>query len=175
MREIRYNHVPGKVPPTLESVPFLQGLDSNIVDKVLADSILLECDKGDVIITEGDTSRFFCILLKGAVDIQKGGKSVARVDGAGEMLGELALLSDHARSATVIADNHVYCLKVEPTFLERFKDADRNAFYAMLFRFVAQILGERLEQSDKRVAQLEAKHGKLTGGVPESEDDVYRL
>lgn len=164
MREIHYQHEGGALPPTLQSVPFLQQLDGEMLDKVLTNTVVLECERGDVIIQEGDDSNYFCILLKGTVDVTKGSERVARIDGAGEMLGELALLNGENRSASVVAATHAFCLRVEPKFLSELSDTGRHAFYAVLYRFVAGLLSERLDACSKRLATREDELRQIREG-----------
>ena len=182
MREIPFRHDSGTLPPSLRKVPFLRGLDAGVSEKLMAESVLLECDPGDTIIIEGDESKFFCILLRGVMDVVKDGKNVNRISHPGEMLGELALITDSRRSASVVAAAHSFCLKVEPKFLEGLNDAERNGFYAQLYQFVTKILGERLDDSSKRIVGLEKKIQELSGVVPsdgttdpEDQPGVYRL
>lgn len=179
MREIRYRHESGQLPPSLERVPFLQGLEESMADTLLTDAVLLECDPGDTLISEGDDSRFFCILLKGAVDILKDGEKVNTIRHSGEILGEMALATENPRSASVVAKTHAFCLKVEPDFLDGLNEAERNGFFAKLYQFVVRLLGERLEQSSNRIAQLEEKVATFSGGSTEDADGdgpkVYRI
>lgn len=169
MREIPYNHESGNVPPTLAKIPFLSKLDATLLDDVLANSTVLECEPGDVIIREGDLSDFFVILLRGAVDISKAGETVAGLDGSGQMIGELALLNDEARSATVTARSAAFCLRVDAAFINRLSDADRNAFFAILYQFVAGILADRLAECTGRLAKTEAElHQLKSGPAPDS-------
>ena len=164
MRTITYHHVPGALPDSLQNVPFFLGLEDALIDKLLEESVLLECDPGDTIITEGERSRFFCILLKGTIDIVKQGKKVGRVANSGEIIGELGLASDTARTASAVASTPVFCLKVDPGFLVSFDDVERSGFYAALYKFVTKILGERLEESSRRIAQLEERVRQFEGG-----------
>jgi CRP-like cAMP-binding protein len=182
MREIQYRHESGSLPPSLQQVPFLGGLKSTILDKLLAESVLLECDAGDTVISEGDDSKFFCILLKGVMNVVKDGEQVTRIGEPGQILGELALVNDSRRNASVVAANHSFCLRVEPEFLDGLSDAERNGFFAKLYQFVTRILGERLEQSAKRIVQLEQQVHQLSGTpadpqLPTEDDEpgVYRL
>lgn len=178
MREIHYNHETGNLPPSLEKVPFLQGMGDSIIDKLLGEAVLLECDPGDTIVEENDETQFFCILLKGAVKIMKDGKEVSRLSDFGEMLGEMALATEHGRSASMIAASHVFCLKVEPEFLDDLSEADRNGFFAQLYRFVVKLLGERLEESSQRIASLEERLREFTGRNDASDDGdtpVFRI
>ena len=174
MREIPYNHEAGNVPPTLASIPFLAKLDGSLVDDVLSNSTVLECEPGDTVIREGDVSDFFIILLRGAVKITKSGETVAELDGSGQMIGELALLNDAARSATVTTTTPAFCLRVESAFIDKLSDADRNAFFAILYQFVAGILADRLASATTRLAEAEAELHKLKSG-PGTDSGRYKL
>lgn len=165
MRVIPFNHDPGSLPPSLAKVPFLAQLGGSTLDGVLSRSSVLEFFPGDVLIKEGELSAYFCILLKGSVRIVKGVEEVARIEANGALLGELALLNGGARSATVEGLSHGFCLRIEPGFLERLSDADRSAFYATLYRFVALLLGERLAEC---TAHLAAAEKELQGYRPSS-------
>ena len=151
------------------------------MDKLLQQAVLLECDAGDRIISEGDESKFFIILLKGVMDVVKDGERVSRISHLGEMLGELALVNDSARTASIVSATHSFCLKIEPEFLDGLSDTERNGFYARLYQFVTKILGDRLEESSKRIAELEKKVDELSGSTggdgpsPTRQPGVYRL
>jgi len=180
MHEIRYRHESGKVPPSLETVPLLHSLGDTTMDSLLSQAVILECERGDTLIEEGDDSKFFCILLKGAVDIIKEGEKVNRINDSGEIVGEMALVTENPRSASVVAASHVYCLKIEPDFLEKLGEAERAGFFAKLYQFVVKLLGERLEESSRRIAQLEEQVATFSGAPKDGGDDsgderVYRI
>ncbi|MDG2122496.1 MAG: cyclic nucleotide-binding domain-containing protein [Verrucomicrobiales bacterium] len=174
MREIPYNHESGNLPPTLASIPFLSRLDGSLLDDVLAHSAIIECDPGDTIISEGEISDFFVILLRGAVKITKSGETVAELDGSGQMIGELALLNDAARSATVTTTSPAFCLRVESGFINKLADADRNAFFAILYQFVAGILADRLTDCSTRLAKREEEIQQLKSG-PSPDSGRFKL
>ena len=155
MREIPYNHEKGAIPPSLRKIDFLSNIDDSALDEILNHSSILECSAGETIFHEGDTSKEFYILLKGSVQITKSGKHVAAVEASGELLGELSSLLQQERSATVTAAGHAFLLKVNPSFLYDLSDTQRTAYYAVLYRFLAKVLAERLAETSARVAELE--------------------
>ena len=57
---------------------------------------------GDELITEGAKAAALFMLLDGTVEVTRGGEAIARV-GAGEFVGEMALILDEPRNATVTA------------------------------------------------------------------------
>ena len=179
MREIQYHHDSGQLPPSLEKVPFLRGMEEGLMEKLMGDAVILEFYRDDSLIVEGDVTDFFCILLTGQLDIVKDGEHVTTISGAGEMIGELALVNSQARTASVVAKSHGYCLKIEPTSLQELQEPERDAFYAKLYQFAAKMLATRLEEADKKIADLEANVRELSGlDVPKEDRGgpvVYRL
>lgn len=163
MREIPYLHEPGLLPPSLARVPFLAKFDPPQLDRLLSHAVILDCDPGDVIIEEGDDSRFLCILLRGAVDVVRHGVRIAAIKDAGEVFGELAVLGGEARSASVVATTSVFCLRIDPEFLEGLTDLERSGFYAVVYRFVNALLAERLDDCSRRLAEVESELAALKG------------
>ena len=62
---------------------------------------------GEVIFSEGEPGEHFYIILNGTVEVWKNYKSpqqdLLAVCGPGESFGELALIDDYPRSATIVA------------------------------------------------------------------------
>jgi len=66
---------------------------------------------GDTIINQGDLGDFLYVLKEGSLRYLVDGTEVGRA-GPGDIFGELALLYDTPRAATVIADNHCHLYRV---------------------------------------------------------------
>ena len=168
MRQIPYNHEAGHLPPSIERISFLSGFNKSCLDQILKNTNIIECDVGDLIIREGDHDKDLFILMRGSVNVLKGDEVVGKLNTAGELIGELALLSGEERTATVQASERTYCLKIEPEFLKSLSSEDRNAYYAVLYRFISDLLAARLNETSERLAKLEKKLEK--SGV-----DIYEL
>ncbi|MEZ4668786.1 MAG: cyclic nucleotide-binding domain-containing protein [Anaerolineae bacterium] len=62
----------------------------------------VEFASGDVILTEDEPGTVMYVVLEGEVDVTHRGKYIETVK-AGSIVGELALIDNHAHSATAIA------------------------------------------------------------------------
>jgi CRP-like cAMP-binding protein len=75
----------------------------------IADEIDLPA--GKELIREGGRGREFFVLLDGTVDVQKNGRRIRELK-AGDFFGEIALVSDAPRTATVTTSSPVRALVV---------------------------------------------------------------
>ena len=64
---------------------------------------------GDVLIRQGEPGHEFYVLLDGTVEVTQDGRTIGDL-GAGEWVGEVALISDVPRTATVVATSPVRLL-----------------------------------------------------------------
>jgi CRP-like cAMP-binding protein len=92
-------------------VPLFAGLSKSELGKVasIADEIDLPADK--VLIREGERGREFFVLLEGEAEVARKGKKLA-TRRPGEFFGEIALVSNLARIATVTTRKPVRALVI---------------------------------------------------------------
>ena len=79
--------------------------------KILARHMnFMDFEPKEVIFSEGDKGDFLCFITKGALDVlkrnDKGKNIIIASLGKGRSIGEMALIDDFPRSATVRAINH---------------------------------------------------------------------
>ena len=86
----------------LKKAPLFQGLSKKELTELARHSEDLEVPEGYVLTREGDTGQEFFVLVEGKAEVSVKGKSLGE-RGAGEFLGEIALLEDTKRTATVTA------------------------------------------------------------------------
>ena len=162
MKEFAFIHEHGAVPDALRSVPFLGSFNDDQLDDVLDSSSYLSCEPGDVIIEEGAIDSRIYILLSGSLDVCKGGKVLTTIGRAGEVFGELAVVNEDRRSASVVAHTKVVCLAVDQKFLQDIKPRDEHpAFYAALYEFIARVTAGRLELTSRKLATAEKELREL--------------
>jgi len=106
---------------------------------------------GDVLFRENDLGQSFYVVIVGAVDIIKGrGGQAVRVAslGVGECFGEMALVSDDARSATVTAQ--VDCVTL---CFQREKIDAYTSISSVIYKNIAAVLARRLHDRTKAMTK----------------------
>ena len=100
---------------------------------------------GDIIFQEGQPGDAMYLVLKGLINIQVKGKSVAKI-GPGDFFGEMSLIDDQFRSATATAMRDSQLVAVgEEQFLRMVKKNPEFAIY------ILQILVKRLRNMDEKI------------------------
>lgn len=90
----------------LKGVPLFGGLSKRELNQLARLSEDLELEPGKVLCKEGETGKEFFVLVDGKVKVTRKGRRVA-TRGGGEFVGEIALLEDLPRTATVTAETPV--------------------------------------------------------------------
>ena len=93
----------------LASVPLLAGLDTRIRRRLAETGKRRTYAPDEEIVREGSTGTALYIILSGTARVVRGAEGIGEV-GAGDFFGELALIEEHPRSASVIASTETECL-----------------------------------------------------------------
>jgi CRP-like cAMP-binding protein len=104
----------------LARCPFFAGLSRNELLELAKVTEDMEVNEGKVLTREGQSGSEFFVIIEGRVSVTKGAQEV-RTLGPGEFFGEIALLEDRPRTATVTAATPL-----------RFFVLTRQAFRSML-------------------------------------------
>ena len=103
----------------LKGVPILETLDE--WERMTVADALVPCEfkKGDEVIKQGDAGDDFFIVVEGEANVLVKGQEVGKVKKS-DYFGELALIFDQPRAATVVAQTDVLrCVKLDRQRFER--------------------------------------------------------
>jgi len=101
----------------LRSIDFLSALDEVAIASVADYSRLEVFGQGEAIVREGEEGRSCYYIISGSVDVMHKGTSRTEIRltvlGAGDLFGEMSLLTGEKRNATVMAKEDTTCLVME--------------------------------------------------------------
>lgn len=93
---------------TLRRVPLFQGLDPEDLQRIARTCLELAYSPGEPIVREGELGDELIVIVEGSVRVVQagpdGGERLIRRYGTGDHIGELAILRERPRVATVIAE-----------------------------------------------------------------------
>ncbi len=136
----------------LSQVPLFSGLSPETLEGLQAFTFRRSFKSGDTIVEEGRTGNGLYIVLSGKVEVVKGipagrPQVVARL-GPGEPFGEMALLGEWPRTASVRAVEDTECLGMDRwVFMHQVRREPELALKMM------QVLAQRLAKTDARIVE----------------------
>ncbi len=86
----------------LKRIPLFSGCSKSELRALASSADELDLREGTVLTREGRPGREFFVLISGTAQVTKDGKEIAQL-GAGQWFGEIALLTNAPRTATVTA------------------------------------------------------------------------
>ena len=132
---------------SLKRSPLFEGLSKRELTQLARESEDIEVPAGKVLCSEGERAQEFFVIVDGDVEVTKNGKLLA-TRGAGEMIGEIALLADVPRTATVTAKTPLRVFVLTAPAFRRLVDAspqvERKVLRALAKRVVSLSHGSEL-------------------------------
>jgi CRP-like cAMP-binding protein len=92
----------------LQRVPIFQGLDRRELERIAGSMKQRTFRAGDTVTTEGQGGVGFFVIEDGTARVTVGGED-RRTLGSGDYFGEVALLTDSPRTATIKAETDLRC------------------------------------------------------------------
>jgi CRP-like cAMP-binding protein len=96
----------------LRTIPLLGSLSKKHLDLIARHADEVTVPAGKVLTRQGGLCREFFVVLEGRARVEQGGKKIATVR-SGEMLGEMSLIDNKPRVATVITETPMTLLVIE--------------------------------------------------------------
>ena len=136
----------------LTNVPLFAGLDARAIEALAGFTFRKTFEAGELIVEEGRTGNGLFIIVSGSAEVIKGlqtaqPRTVAKL-GAGDPIGEMALLGEWPRSASVRALEATECVGIDRWIFLDHLDKEPKLALRML-----QILALRLAETDERLAE----------------------
>lgn len=141
-RQPAHPEAAARIYEVLSRHPLFAGLPEDAVAALAASARWLVFEPGEAVVREGDASQALYVVAEGSASVTANGLELARL-AAGEVFGEMALLSGQPRAATVRAASPLTVVEV-----------DARALHALLAHHeeLAEELAERMASRQQELA-----------------------
>jgi CRP-like cAMP-binding protein len=146
----------------LRQVPLFSKIDPARLKLLAFTSDRLTFAKGDVLFKQGEAGDAAYLVLSGSADVSidtPNGEFVLATIGENEIVGEIAILCDVPRTATVSAASEVVALRIA-----------KERFFTLLDEFpemAVEMLRELARRLEVTTVRLREAHAKLGGAAAE--------
>ncbi len=134
------------VVESLSRVPLFAGIEREKLSRLASQMAERSFSEGESATEEGKGGAAFWVIEEGEATVAIKGEMV-RTLGPGDYFGEIAMLDEGVRTATVTAATDMRCRGMAPWEFRAFVDENPDAAWSML-----QALALRLRQSEERHA-----------------------
>jgi len=150
----------------LMTISALSNFETKSLGKLLRLSKIRQYEDGEQIIQEGDFDPWLYFLLTGKIQISKQGVTIGYIDKKGEIFGEMRVIDDEKRSASVHAVGKTVCLAVDTSAKKRMTSAvedqdERVDFLLLLYRIFAEYITARLRLTNDELIKAKKALDKL--------------
>lgn len=130
-------------PELLNRVPLFEGLERRELQSLASSFKERTFSAGDTVAQEGAGGVGFFIISDGQASVTVRGEKRATL-GPGDYFGEVALIDDGARTATITADSELHCYGLTSWEFRPLVESNSAIAWKLL-----QALAKRLRQSDQ--------------------------
>jgi CRP/FNR family cyclic AMP-dependent transcriptional regulator len=186
----------------LKRVPLFSGLTDGQIERLAAGSVRRNFPKGRTIVAEGEPSQSLYVLLSGRAKVQRsdteGKEVILSVLGPGECFGEMSLIDEAPRSASVItlessdfmsiakesfkgilASSPEICLRIMRGLVKRLREADKKietlALLDVYGRVARVLLDFSEEVGNDRVVKNKLPRQEIAKMIGASREMVSRV
>ena len=145
----------------LRAITPLRLIRDEDIKGLLKSSKMIRYDPDEPIISEGECSSWLFFLIQGEVGTQKEGETINILRKCGDIFGEMGIIDNSPRSASIVAITNAVCLAIDTSYAEKLKGNEKNAFNAVIYRIFAEILAERLRKMDEELLKFKNENYRL--------------
>jgi CRP-like cAMP-binding protein len=136
---------------TLQQIPMFESIDVGKLKLLAFAGQRISCNPGEILVPQDEASDAVYIVLDGEVDVirerTEGRVRLARL-GRGQIIGEIGVLCDRSRTATVQAASKLQVLRIEKSVFLDFV----NELPPLAMAIIRE-LGRRLELMNEQLAR----------------------
>lgn len=139
----------------LATLPLFDGMERDELEAVAAHMHLFIIEEGDLVFEEGEKGNYVCFVVEGILDVIKDAASGERAMiaelSAGDSIGEMAVVDNFPRSATVVAKTPATLVTMTSTEFNQLL-ANHPPVGIKILKAIARILSINLRKTSSQLA-----------------------
>ena len=124
----------------LRAIPLFRSCSDRSLEVIAGIAQEMSFPTGTVLVREGDAGESLILIRSGAATVEQGGRTLRRL-GAGDFLGEIALIDGRPRTATVTATDAIEALVIDRAGFSRLMEE-----FPVIWFDLVSALTERLRE-----------------------------
>lgn len=140
--------------PEIWTLPFFTDFNDTAKKILLSVSRIRSFEHDETITKQGDFDPWVYFLIEGTITVIVNQESVAEIAEHGAVFGEMVLIDESDRSATLISTSATRCLAIDAVLLEEFEEQEKAYFLSDLYRLFAKVMAIRLREADDEISIL---------------------
>jgi CRP/FNR family cyclic AMP-dependent transcriptional regulator len=128
----------------IKSVPLFSDLDARELRQIAESMKERTFNAGDTVTQEGKGGVGFFVIAEGTAKVSVGGEEV-RTFGSGDYFGEIGLVADIDRTATITAESDLRCYGMTSWDFRPLVESNASIAWKML-----QVMAKRLKEAEAR-------------------------
>lgn len=136
-------------------IPAFRPLGLDRLPEVMKMVTIRDYDKREQVITQGELDPCMFFLMSGRLSVRVDGVEVNVLDKPGCVFGEMGVIDNAPRSASVVVRSPARCLALDIGFMDRLEGRAKLAVQAFFYKMFYEILAQRLRETNERIADLD--------------------
>ena len=156
MKESDYLQENPEVIKSLKKLPIMGSLEDKHVKGLAKLCKIVQFEKGECIFEEGGFDQHIFFIISGKVKISKKGVDIGEIRKQGDVFGEMGIIEEKERSASVVADDTTNCLKMDLSYIDRLPENERDSCLYVIYKVFTVLLAGRLRATSEELMLTKA-------------------
>lgn len=166
MKEFKFSPDNKSIMARLRTMPIFDAMEPDQLAHLLKLAKIRQYEEGEVIIAEGDTDQLVYFLAQGSCMVNVDGLDVGTISKVGDVFGEMGMVDQEPRSATITTNSTTICLVLDGSFMDHMQSVDSLASKALFYRIFSEILAARIRDANAKILVLEDQLEDLSVQMP---------
>jgi len=142
--------------------PLFDTFPKNLLAELASASQIVQLPKQAEILTQGQLNDQIFFLSSGQVGVYVDGARVNKMQGKGDLLGEMSVITNRPVGATIVAETEVTLICVDSRHFLNMTGPERDTYLSILYRVCAAVLADKLNTTNQKAKHFEQMTARLT-------------